>query len=116
MKFLFFITAVSEEIQTQVALGSGYWMPVALVIAGLLISNKQFRRQKRKLFFQLLKKKALSFHKRQLEHPGLFIVSIVMILACFGVAIALGMLKEFLILIGAVLLLVLLLFAALKNS
>ena len=117
MNVMLFISAVTEQVQSQTVTGHlSQWLPAALLTAAALVTNKQFRRQKRKLLFLFLKTKLFSGLKRKLEHPGLFIVSIVLILGCFGVAIALGMLKEFLILIGVVVLFLLLFMAAARNS
>ncbi len=117
MNLVVFISVISQQLQQQVTGESlSQWLPAALVTITAFVTNKQFRRQKRKLVVQFLKEKLFTSKKRKLEHPGLFIVALILIAACFGLAIALGMLKEFLVLIGVFLVLFFLLVAAAKRS
>jgi hypothetical protein len=90
-------------------------MTAGLITAGA-ITARQVRRKKKRLWFQALFMKLLVNRKRKLEKPGLFILSLILIAGCFAVAISLGMLKEFLIAIGAVVLLLILLINAGKNG
>lgn len=95
------------------------WLVAALAAytAGTL-SKKQIRKLKWRLAWQYAKSK-LPFSKKgkgEGKNTGLLILSIILVLGCFGVAIWLGMLKEFLIAIGALLLLLLLLMGADKRT
>jgi hypothetical protein len=90
-------------------------MTASLIMAGTLTA-RQVRRKKKRLWVQDLFMKLLVNKKRKLEKPGLFILSLILIAGCFAVAISLGMLKEFLIAIGAVVLLLILLINAGKNG
>jgi len=94
------------------------WLAAALAAytAGTL-SKKQRRKLKWKLAWQFAKSK-LTFAKKGKEktNKGLLIVSIILALGCFGLAIWLGMLKEFLILIGALVLFFILFASAFKRQ
>jgi fatty acid desaturase len=92
------------------------WLTAAILAyqAGTL-TKKQMRKLKWKLAWQYFKSK-LPFGKKRKGNKGLLILSIILGLACFGVAIWLGMLKEILILIGAVVLFFILFMGASAKS
>ena len=86
------------------------WLAAALAaMAAGTLTRKQIRKLKWKMAVEMVKGR-LGIRRKQKKgkkegmNTGMLILSIVLILLCFGVAIWLGMLKEFLILIGAVVL------------
>jgi hypothetical protein len=93
------------------------WVVAALAaFAAAALSKKQIRKLKWKLAWQYAKSKLPFSKKGKGKNTGLLILSIILVLGCFGVAIWLGMLKEFLIAIGALLLLLLLFMGADKRT
>lgn len=95
------------------------WLAAALIAyqAGTL-TRKQKRKLKWKLAWEIMKNK-LSFSKKAKKEgkkTGLKIIVVVLILACFGFAIWLGIIKQLLILLGATILFYLLFITAAKKQ
>lgn len=94
------------------------WLAVALTaVAAGTLTRKQRRKLRWKLAWELTKAK-MGFRKSKKEKmgTGMIILVVLLLLISFGTAIWLGMLKEFLILIGAFLLFFILLAGAFKRE
>lgn len=94
------------------------WLAIALTaLAAGTLTRKQRRKLRWRLAWEMTKAK-MGFRKRKKEKMsvGLIILMVLLLLFCFGTAIWLGMLKEFLILIGAFLLFFILLAGAFKRE
>ncbi len=94
------------------------WLAVALTaLAAGTLTRKQRRKLRWRLAWEMTKSK-LGFNKRKKEKVsvGLIILMVILLAVCFGTAIWLGMLKEFLILIGAFVLFFILLAGAFKRE
>jgi len=94
------------------------WMAIALsALAAGTLTRKQRRKLRWRLAWEMAKTK-LGFRKRKKEKvgAGIIILMVILLLVCFGTAIWLGMLKEFLILVGAFVLFFVLLAGAFKRE
>jgi hypothetical protein len=95
-----------------------HWFAVALAaIAAGTLTRKQRRKLRWKLAWQMaMEKMGFRKNKKEKADVGLIILMVILLLVSFGTAIWLGMLKEFLILIGAFLLFFVLLAGAFKRE
>lgn len=94
------------------------WLAVALAaMAAGTLTRKQRRKLRWRLAWQLAGER-MGFRKNKKEKvsAGIIILMVILLLVSFGTAIWLGMLKEFLILIGAFLLFFVLLAGAFKRE
>ncbi|HOZ68703.1 MAG TPA: hypothetical protein PLB49_14055 [Chitinophagaceae bacterium] len=94
------------------------WLAVALTaLAAGTLTRKQRRKLRWRLAWEMTKAK-MGFRKSKKEKMsvGLIILLVILLAVSFGTAIWLGMLKEFLILIGAFLLFFILLAGAFKRE
>lgn len=94
------------------------WLAVALMaLAAGTLTHKQRRKLRWRMAWEMTKAK-MGFRKRKKEKMsvGLIILLVILLGVSFGTAIWLGMLKEFLILIGAFLLFFILLAGAFKRE
>jgi hypothetical protein len=94
------------------------WLAIALAaVAAGTLTRKQRRKLRWRLAWEMTKAK-LGLNKRKKEKvgTGVIILLVLLLLISFGTAIWLGMLKEFLILIGAFLLFFILLAGAFKRE
>lgn len=116
MHLFSFISILTTPVADSNSLPS--WLAIAL---SALAAGTLTRRQRRKLRWRLaweMTKAKMGFRKSKKEKMsvGLIILLVVLLAVCFGTAIWLGMLKEFLILIGAFLLFFILLAGAFKRE
>ena len=94
------------------------WLAVALAaLAAGTLTRKQRRKLRWRLAWEMTKAK-MGFRKSKKEKmgAGIIILLVILLAVSFGTAIWLGMLKEFLILIGAFLLFFILLAGAFKRE
>lgn len=94
------------------------WLAIALsALAAGTLTRKQRRKLRWRLAWEMAKAK-MGFRRKKKEKVsvGLIILMVVLLAVCFGTAIWLGMLKEFLILIGAFVLFFILLLGAFKRE
>lgn len=111
-----FISILTAPVADSNSLPS--WLAVALAaVAAGTLTRKQRRKLRWRLAWEMTKAK-MGFRKRKKEKMGvgLIILLVFLLLVSFGTAIWLGMLKEFLILIGAFLLFFILLAGAFKRE
>ena len=107
------LTTPSTHLQSQPE-----WLAIALsALAAGTLTRKQRRKLRWRLAWELAKAK-MGFRKSKKEKmgTGMIILVVLLLLISFGTAIWLGMLKEFLILIGAFLLFFILLAGAFKRE
>ncbi len=107
------LTTPSAHLQSQPE-----WLAIALsALAAGTLTRKQRRKLRWRLAWELTKAK-MGFRKSKKEKmgAGMIILLVFLLAVCFGTAIWLGMLKEFLILIGAFLLFFILLAGAFKRE
>lgn len=107
-------------VNTPVAPGSPVpaWLDIALsAIAAGTLTRKQRRKLRWRLAWEMAKAK-MGFRRKKKEkaNVGIIILLVILLALSFGTAIWLGMLKEFLILIGAAVLFIILLAGAAKRS
>lgn len=107
-------------VNTPVAPGSPVpaWLAIALsAIAAGTLTRKQRRKLRWRLAWEMAKAK-MGFRRKKKEKAkvGIIILLVILLALSFGTAIWLGMLKEFLILIGAAVLFIILLAGAAKSS
>lgn len=107
-------------VNTPVAPGSPVpaWLAIAL---SALVAGNLTRKQRRKLRWRMaweMAKAKMGFRRKKKEkaNVGIIILLVILLAVSFGTAIWLGMLKEFLILIGAFVLFFILLAGAAKRS
>ena len=111
--FLSVLTAPVTDSQSLPA-----WLAVALAaLAAGTLTRKQRRKLRWRLAWEMTKAK-MGFRKSKKEKmgAGIIILLVILLAVSFGTAIWLGMLKEFLILIGAFLLFFILLAGAFKRE
>jgi hypothetical protein len=107
------VTTPSAQSQSQ-----PFWWAIALsALAAGTLTRKQRRKLRWRLAWEMTKAK-MGFRKKKKEKMsvGLIILLVILLAVSFGTAIWLGMLKEFLILIGAFLLFFILLAGAFKRE
>jgi hypothetical protein len=107
------LTTPSAHLQSQPE-----WLAIALsALAAGTLTRKQRRKLRWRLAWEMTKAK-MGFRKSKKEKMsvGLIILLVILLAVSFGTAIWLGMLKEFLILIGAFLLFFILLAGAFKRE
>lgn len=115
--FNFFLLSLFPALQSDSNL-LPQWLAVALAaMAAGTMTRKQRRKLRWKLAWQMAREK-MGFRKNKKEKvgAGIIILMVTLLLVSFGTAIWLGMLKEFLILIGAFLLFFVLLAGAFKRE
>ena len=115
--FVFYLLSLFPAQQPETNL-LPQWLTVALAaMAAGTLTRKQRRKLRWRLAWQMARAKmGLRKSKKEKVSAGIIILMVVLLLVSFGTAIWLGMLKEFLILIGAFLLFFVLLAGAFKRE
>ncbi len=116
MHLFSFLSVLTAPVTDSHSLPS--WLAVALAaLAAGTLTRKQRRKLRWRLAWEMTKAK-MGFRKSKKEKMsvGLIILLVILLAVSFGTAIWLGMLKEFLILIGAFLLFFILLAGAFKRE
>ncbi len=116
MHLFSFLSVLTAPVADSHSLPS--WLAIALTaLAAGTLTRKQRRKLRWRLAWELTKAK-MGFRKSKKEKmgAGVMILLVLLLLISFGTAIWLGMLKEFLILIGAFLLFFVLLAGAFKRE
>ena len=116
MHLFSFLSVLTAPVTDSQSLPS--WLAVALAaLAAGTLTRKQRRKLRWRLAWEMTKAK-MGFRKSKKEKMsvGLIILLVILLAVSFGTAIWLGMLKEFLILIGAFLLFFILLAGAFKRE
>ena len=116
MHLFSFLSVLTAAVTDSQSLPS--WLAVALAaLAAGTLTRKQRRKLRWRLAWEMTKAK-MGFRKSKKEKmgAGIIILLVILLAVSFGTAIWLGMLKEFLILIGAFLLFFILLAGAFKRE
>lgn len=116
MHLFSFLSVLTAPVTDSQSLPS--WLAVALAaLAAGTLTRKQRRKLRWRLAWEMTKAK-MGFRKSKKEKmgAGIIILLVILLAVSFGTAIWLGMLKEFLILIGAFLLFFILLAGAFKRE
>ena len=116
MHLFSFLSVLTAPVTDSQSLPSWLALALAALAAGTL-TRKQRRKLRWRLAWEMTKAK-MGFRKSKKEKmsAGLIILLVILLAVSFGTAIWLGMLKEFLILIGAFLLFFILLAGAFKRE
>ena len=116
MHLFSFLSVLTAPVTDSQSLPSWLALALAALAAGTL-TRKQRRKLRWRLAWEMTKAK-MGFRKSKKEKMsvGLIILLVILLAVSFGTAIWLGMLKEFLILIGAFLLFFILLAGAFKRE
>ena len=116
MHLFSFLSVLTAPVTDSQSLPSWLALALAALAAGTL-TRKQRRKLRWRLAWEMTKAK-MGFRKSKKEKmgAGIIILLVILLAVSFGTAIWLGMLKEFLILIGAFLLFFILLAGAFKRE